>query len=130
MTDSLSKETERVVKAHLHLFFKQDYDALMSYYTAESIVVGYGKVYRGLKEIRSVMEEAGKQWMGSAAPFKFHITFESFNGSMGYVQGQGYNAVNQLPFFCSTYQVINGKILYESAGRLAMRWEPGTDLKG
>ena len=109
MTNANSQETERVVKTHLQLFFKQDYDALMSHYTDGSVVVGYGKVYRGVNEIRSVMVEAGKQWMGSASPYKFHITFESFNGNMVYVQGQGYNAVNQLPFFCSIYQVVKSR---------------------
>ena len=112
-----SKETAHIVKKHLARFFKQDYKGLMELYAEETVVVGYGKMYRGYKEIQALMESAGKEWFEGESPYVFDITFETFNGRHGYIEIKGQNHMNEILFGNSSYYVVNGKIMYEAAGR-------------
>ena len=117
MENSMTHETRHIVKQHLSFFLKQDHEALMKLYSEETVIVGYGKTYHGLEEIRKLMEECAKEWFGGNGGYQFDVTFEAFNGHQGYIEIKGYNHLNTIVFGNSNYYVANGKIIYEAAGR-------------
>jgi len=120
MENSITAETRQIIQQHLSLFLKQDLEALMKLYSEETVIVGYGKTYHGLKEIRTLMNECLKEWFGGDGVYSFDVTFEAFNGHHGYIEIKGSNHVHTIVFGNSDYYVANGKILYEAAGRYAV----------